>query len=172
MNSAALTTLPARATQRPDRSLRVVLLDEELPYPPISGKRIRTLNLTLRLAKRHRLTYLCHRNADPDEADAARHHFAKLGIETIVVERSVPRKAGLAFYARLARNLLSPLPYSVMTHDSRPLRHALQQLAQRSPVDLWHVEWTPYAHALRCLAGIRSVVMAHNVESLIWQRYF
>src|SRR6476619_6221854 len=87
-----------RASPRRSPPLHVAMVDEELPYPPTSGKRIRTLNLTLRLARRHRLTYLCHRNADVDEAQAARKHFAQHGIETIVVERSVPRKSGLAFY--------------------------------------------------------------------------
>ena len=56
---------PHTARDRRDGPLHVVLVDEELPYPPNSGKRIRTLNLTLRLARRHRLTYVCHRNADP-----------------------------------------------------------------------------------------------------------
>src|SRR5207249_7390244 len=122
MNTSARMRPPAAVadgpTRRPSRPLHVVLVDEELPYPPTSGKRIRTLNLTLRLARRHRLTYLCHRNADPDEARAAREHFARHGVETVVVERSVPRKSGLRFYARLGRNLLPPLPYSVATHDS------------------------------------------------------
>ncbi len=36
-------------TSAPRRSppLHVAMVDEELPYPPTSGKRIRTLNLTL-----------------------------------------------------------------------------------------------------------------------------
>src|SRR5256714_13470616 len=101
---------PALPPRRPPRVVRV---DEELPYPPTSGKRIRTLNLARRLARRHRLTFLCHRNADPGEAEAARAHFEDLGIETVVVERAVPPKAGPAFYARLAAHLLSPLPHSV-----------------------------------------------------------
>src|SRR5256714_5167684 len=86
----------------PRRPLHVVLVDEELPYPPTSGKRIRTLNLTRRLAGRHRLTYLCHRNRDPDEAEQARAHLAGLGVRTVVVERAVPAKSGPLFYARLA----------------------------------------------------------------------
>src|SRR5215468_9509167 len=93
-----------------DSRLHVVILDEELPYPPTSGKRIRTLNLTRRLANRHQLTYLCHRNADPHEAEEARAHFAKLGVETLVVDRAVPPRSGLGFYVRLAANLLSRLP--------------------------------------------------------------
>ena len=43
----------AAIPERPilDDRLHVVMVDEELPYPPTSGKRIRTLNLTLRLAQ-------------------------------------------------------------------------------------------------------------------------
>jgi glycosyltransferase involved in cell wall biosynthesis len=159
--------LQAPATVRP---LRVVLVDEELPYPAMSGKRIRTLNLTLRLARRHRLTYVSHRNSDPAEARRAAEFFADHGVPTVVVPRAVRPKCGVGFYARLAANLLSPLPYSVASHDSRALRQALQDHAARHAVDLWHCEWTPYARALRAIGG-RRLVMAHNVESLIWQRY-
>jgi glycosyltransferase involved in cell wall biosynthesis len=157
----------ARACQ----PLHVAIVDEELPYPPTSGKRIRTLNLTLRLAQRHRLTYLCHRNANADEARRAVAFFAEHGIETVVVDRAVPPKSGPGFYARLAANLLSPLPYSVASHTSPGLRAALLHHAATRPVDLWHCEWTPYAEALRAVPG-RRVVIAHNVESVIWQRYY
>jgi glycosyltransferase involved in cell wall biosynthesis len=153
------------------RPLRVAVVDEELPYPATSGKRIRTLNLLVRLARRHSLTYLCHRNADPDEARRAAEFFRDQGIETVVADRAVPPKSGLGFYARLAGNLASPLPYSVATHVSRGLRAALEAHAATNAVDVWHCEWTPYAEVLRGVAGARPVVMAHNVESLIWRRY-
>src|SRR5262245_20297351 len=84
--------------------LQVAVLDEELPFPPTSGKRIRTWNLLKRLADRHRVTLVCHRNADSAEAERAEAEFHRLGVETVVVDRSVPRKAGPAFYARLAGN--------------------------------------------------------------------
>src|SRR5436309_4497020 len=86
------------------RPFHVVIVDEELPYPPTSGKRIRTLNLTLRLARRHRITYFCHRNADPVEARQAVAFFREQGIEPMVVNRRVPRKRGPVFYGRLAAN--------------------------------------------------------------------
>src|SRR5262249_46769463 len=35
---------------------------------------------------------------------------------------------------------------------------------------LWHAEWTPYVGMLREAEGPK-VVVAHNVESMIWQRY-
>ena len=158
------------------RSLRIAVLDEELPYPLNSGKRIRTFNLLARLAERHRITILCHRNAEPGEAETALKVFRNMGIDAIVVPRAVPKKEGASFYARLAGNLLSPLPFSVATHTSPELVEVVREFAVQNPVDVWHCEWTPYAQVLRRALGKRLrrapwVVMAHNVESQIWKRY-
>jgi len=151
--------------------MHIAILDEELPYPLTSGKRIRTYNLLRRLASRHRLTYVCHRNADRTEAENAASHFAEIGIHTVVVDRTVPPKSGIGFYSRLAGNLLSSLPYSVSSHQSTQLQRAMADLTARDPVDLWHCEWTPYAEYLRGRQRTPWLVVAHNVESLIWQRY-
>src|SRR5947208_573065 len=157
------------------RRPHVAVLDEELPYPLTSGKRIRTLNLLRHLAGRYRITYLARRNADADEVPPAVRLLTALGINPVIVAPPVPAKSGVSFHARLAANLISPLPYSVATHGGRDLRRAVRELAARDPVDLWHCEWTPYAAALRDLRaadpGLRWLVMAHNVESLIWRRY-
>jgi glycosyltransferase involved in cell wall biosynthesis len=161
----------SRAISRINRPLHVVIIDEELPYPATSGKRIRTLNLTLRLARRHRLTYVCHRNADPDEARRAAEFLADHGVAVRTADWTPPPKSGPAFYVRLAANLLSPLPYSAAIHDSPALRGVLREHAASHPVDLWHCEWTPYVQALRGLPGGRRLVVAHNVESIIWRRY-
>ena len=119
---------------------------------------------------------LCHKNPERDEALAAEEAFRRLGIETVVVDRAVPSKSGPGFYARLAGNLLSPLPFSVATHSSPALAGVVRAHADERPVDVWHCEWTPYAQVLRDaladqLPDARWSVMAHNVESLIWQRY-
>lgn len=158
------------------RALSVAVLDEELPFPLTSGKRIRTFNLLARLARRHRVTVLCHANPDRAEQFAAEDACRAAGIATVVVARTVPPKAGPGFYARLAGNLLSPLPYSVSSHASAELAAAARAFAESNAVDLWHCEWTPYAQVLRAALGaaLRDTpwcVMAHNVESLIWRRY-
>ena len=157
------------------RRPHIAVLDEELPYPLTSGKRIRTLNLLRHLAGRYRITYLARRNADAAEVAPARQLVNALGITPVIAAPPVPAKSGLRFYGRLATNLLAPLPYSVATHAARDFRRAVNDLAARDPVDLWHCEWTPYAAALRDLRaadpGLRWLVMAHNVESLIWRRY-
>ncbi len=162
---------PATVTARSGRRLRVVVVDEELPYPPNSGKRIRTLNLLTRLAKHHQITLVSHRNADTAEARQAAAYFADHGITSVVVDRTAPPRCGPGFYARLAANLFSALPYSVTSHASKPMRQALQSLAATQPVDLWQCEWTPYAQALRGLPGPQ-VVHTQNVEAAIWRRYY
>src|SRR5213080_2634487 len=92
--------LPPAAEESAHR-LNVVMVDEELPYPADSGKRLRTLNLTLRLARRHNITYICHRNADANEALRARAFFLDHGVRTVVVNRTVPPRSGAAFYVRV-----------------------------------------------------------------------
>jgi glycosyltransferase involved in cell wall biosynthesis len=152
--------------------MQVAIIDEELPYPLNSGKRIRTFQLVSRLAQRHRITYICHQNADQQEAVEAEVALLRLGINTVVVGRPVPPKSGPAFHARLAANLFSPLPYSVASHRSYSLSRAIRQVAAREEIDLWQAEWTPYAESLNVLGDVPKLIMAHNVESQIWRRYY
>jgi glycosyltransferase involved in cell wall biosynthesis len=148
----------------------VVLVDGDVSYPATSGKRLRTLNLLLRLARSHRITYIarCHHGAQ--EARPAREFLRDHGVEPILVEDPAPRKGGESFYARLTCNLLSPLPYCVASHQSEQLRQALENHTGRRRVDLWQFEWTAHVGLLRRPRAPR-VLVSHNVDTLIWQRY-
>ncbi len=169
----ALTSVRSEPIASSPRPLHVVLVDEELPYPPTSGKRIRTLNLTLRLARRHQLTYVCHRNADAEEARQAAAFFAGQGIETVVVDR-----VGAAEIRGRAS-----------TCDWRPIccRRCPTRWRRRQPALRRALRGTraPSTRSIcgtangrptprRCAASPhgRRLVIAHNVESVIWQRYY
>ena len=80
---------------------------------------------------RHRITLLGTRNPDPHAGRAAVEHLRDHGIEAIEVEHVVPPKSGVRFYARLAANLASPLPYSVVSHTGPALDSAVRHLAVR-----------------------------------------
>lgn len=149
-----------------------MIVDEELPYPPNSGKRIRTLSLILPLAARHHITYICHPSADDEETKAAVEFFHRHDIETVLVDRTLPGKSGARFYGRLFCNLFSPLPYTVQSHNDALLRRAIREYDATHKVDLWHCEWTPYGESVASFVRGPWIVMAHNVESLIWRRYF
>ena len=102
--------------------MNVVIVGGFLPYPANSGSRIRMLNLAVRLAKRHRITYVATRNPDRAEGRQALDHLGDHGIEAVEVEHTPLPKRGPRFYAKLAANLVSPVPYSVASFDSPALR--------------------------------------------------
>src|SRR5437660_1595450 len=100
--------------------MNAVIVDGDAAYPPSNGKRLRTLNLMLRVARRHRVTYIARCHDGPDAAKRAAAYLRDHGVEPVLVDHPLPRKNGAAFYARLAANLFSTLPYSVASFDSPP----------------------------------------------------
>src|SRR5262245_50338273 len=108
--------------------MRVVIVDSDVSYPATSGKRLRTLNLMLRLAGRHQITYVgrCAEGSveDREAPDFLRDH----GINPILVYDPIAKKSGLGFYGRLLGNLFSARPYSVASHDSPSMGRVLSEL--------------------------------------------
>jgi glycosyltransferase involved in cell wall biosynthesis len=152
--------------------MHVVIIDGDVSYPATSGKRLRTLNLMLHAAKRHRITYVGRCGADSEEARVAPTFLRDHGIEAILVPHPVPAKSGSAFFFRLIANLFSAWPYSVTSHRSEPMRRVIAQIAGKQRVDVWQLEWAPYLATVDpSLPGPR-VIIAHNVDTLIWQRYY
>jgi len=152
--------------------MHVVIVDGDVSYPATSGKRLRTSNLMLRLARRHRVTYLARSSGNAVENRRAAEFFGDHGLEPILVDDPVPAKSGMAFYARLAANVFLPIPYSVQTHDTARMSDAVRRYAADNAVDLWQFEWIPYVAALSHRGDARKLVVAHNVDSTIWQRFY
>lgn len=149
--------------------LPILVVDEALPYPPDSGKRIRTFELLRRLADAFAITFVYHREGGADaEAEAA---FREAGIEPLPVDRKPLVKHGVRFAWDLGRNLLLPVPYMVMAHRTRALRDAVRRAIQRRPPAVVHAEWTPLVANVPTDAGVPVCISAHNVETLIWERY-
>jgi glycosyltransferase involved in cell wall biosynthesis len=147
------------------RRLRVLVIDEEVPYPPNTGKRIRTWNLLKRLAKRHNITLLAYGVEQADEYGAVRNAGIGLTLVPPLAEFS-----GLRLYSRLFVNLLSPYPYSVVKHYTQRFRSQLTNLLATNTYDVLHCEWTPYARFVPRNSEVPSVLATHNIESQIWER--
>jgi glycosyltransferase involved in cell wall biosynthesis len=149
--------------------VKVLVLDEALPYPPDSGKRIRTWALLTRLAREVDITLCVHAEAPiPEEAAAA---CAAAGLRLLPVPRPPLVKKGPRFAWDLFRNLFLGVPYMAMAHRTAAMRDAALVAVTKDRPDLIHVEWTPYAANVPPARGIPVVVAAHNVESEIWRRY-
>ncbi len=152
--------------------MHVAIIDGDVSYPATSGKRLRTLNLMLQVAKRHRITYVGRCAAESEEARVAPPFLRERGIEPILVHHPVAQKSGLAFYTRLAANLFAAHPYSVASHQSEPMRRAIADLASQQRVDVWQLEWSAYLPMIAHETAGPRVLIAHNVDTLIWRRYY
>ena len=97
--------------------------------------------------------------------------FASRGSIRIWLTVGAPPSRAALFYARLAANLASPLPYSVASHISPEFRGAVAAYSRSQKIDVWQVEAIVLLDALADIEGQPKVLVAHNVESLIWQRY-
>lgn len=145
--------------------MRVLIVDEEIPWPLNTGKRLRTFNLIQRLQKKHHITYLCYGETGSSLPDCP-------NVELVSIPSPVLEQRGVRFYTALLANLMSGNPYIVDRHFSRLFANKAIQLASSGKFDLIHCEWTPYTeNVISLLDKYPSVLSAHNVEAQIWERY-
>lgn len=150
--------------------MRVLILDEWLPVPMDSGKRLRSYQLLKRLARGHELTWLAPEPEPGTAGHEARRTMEADGFRVETVRAPVPGRSDPRFYLGALGSVLSPVPYVVTLHRSADLRRRAGELHARSPFDLLHVEWTPLSANRPADWDRPWVVDAHNLESRIWER--
>lgn len=150
--------------------MKVLVVDEEIPYPANSGKRIRTYNLLKHLAKSHDIHFVCRSHAGDGDTDP--NGLRDVGIHPVIVDDPILKKSGVEFNLALMANLFSRYPYSVASHRSQKLQRTIHNLLINEGFDLIHCEWSPYAININPLWKGPRVVMAHNVEAMVWRRSF
>ncbi len=151
--------------------MKVVVVDWDVTFPMNSGKRLRTLNLMLQLADRHEITYFSRGDGNSSEGLEAQKFLTDHGIKTVFANIPVTGKKTWHYYPRLAISVFMKNPFSVNAHVSPRFAMSLQDFASTHEVDLWQLEWTPYVDMLQGISPLRTIVVAHNVDTLIWQRY-
>jgi sugar transferase (PEP-CTERM/EpsH1 system associated) len=147
--------------------MKLLIIDEEFPFPLNSGKRIRTYNLTRVLAAQNEITYLAYGNSDSE----AYHSMKAINVSPECVQPINRKQSGLSFYWRLLTNLTSPYPYIVTSHYSDSFQKQLDECLKQTEYDLIICEWTPYAIFVKDILHIKRLIVAHNIETAIWQRY-
>jgi glycosyltransferase involved in cell wall biosynthesis len=164
---------PARSTGGTGgHVMQIAIIDGDVAYPATSGKRLRTLQLMQRLAPHHQITYVGRCAAGSVEDRLAPDYLRERGIEPVLVHDPVPSAGGLRSCAGRARSLLSPLPGAVAAHRSPAMTAAVAAIAERQQVDLWQCEWTPYLGVVPRDHGAPRLLMAHQVDSVVWRRRY
>ncbi len=150
------------------KSMKILILDEEFPYPLNTGKRIRSFNILSRLAKKAEVHYLAY----GDEASESFAELKRFSMNPRTVDRQIQRKSGMIFYWKLLLNLFSKNPYIVSSHYSFEFQKSLNEAIRELRPDIIIAEWTPYTVFVSDIDSIKKIMVAHNIESTIWQRYY
>lgn len=147
--------------------MRILWLKTELLHPVDKGGRIRTYQMLRSLARQHHVTYLCldDGTAAPDALERA----SEYAHDVRTVPWRAPARGTPGFYADLAVNLFSSLPYAIDKYRSPAFAQAVEQLASSADVVVCDF-LAPAVNVPRELSA-PVVLFQHNVEAEIWRRH-
>jgi glycosyltransferase involved in cell wall biosynthesis len=148
--------------------LKVLVIDEWLPWPLESGKKIRTYNLLSRLARMHEISIIAYVDLPQEKSKIT--HFMEMGINVVTVKDNRIKKWTFLFYLTVCLNFFSTKPYSTFYHIKKSFSVKLKETIELIKPEIIHCEWTNLAPFLTDVKDIPFVLVAHNVESDIWKR--
>lgn len=147
---------------------KILILTGALPYPLVTGAKIRTFNLMKILAREFDLSLLTIITG------AAEHNHIST-IERAGIKCHALFKPGL--HGTLKKSLdavlsyLSPRPYLTRHYCSRSYRRLLDTLHSQHHYDVIHCDSISMTANLQGLDQSRLVLTAHNIEQMIWAGY-
>jgi glycosyltransferase involved in cell wall biosynthesis len=150
--------------------LRILWLKTELLHPVDKGGKIRTYQMLKALKREHHVTYLTldDGSAAPDAAERADEYCHEL----VRVPHRTREKFSAGFYAELAANLVSPLPYFMKKYESAPMRREVAARARSGDFDVLVCDFLNPAVNVPPGLPVPTVLFQHNVEAMIWRRHF
>lgn len=151
--------------------MHILWLKTELLHPVDKGGKIRTYHMLKELKRQgHEITYLTldDGTAGTDARERALEYCDRL---VRVPHRTVP-KFSAGFYAELALNLASPLPYFMRKYRSEGMRSEILKLAPRERFDVLVCDFLQPSVNVPFEVDLPTVLFQHNVEAMIWKRHY
>lgn len=148
--------------------MHILWLKTELLHPVDKGGRIRSYNMLRELCRDNRVTYLTldDGNAARDADTLAKEYCHEL----IRIPFSTANKRSVKFFAELAANVVSPLPYAVAKYRSSEMEQAIKK-AVGNGVDIVVCDFLFPSLNVPDGLGVPTVLFQHNVEAMIWERH-
>lgn len=142
----------------------VLMLTPYLPYPPVSGGRMRTFSLVKRLAADHQITLVCFGRPEERAFDLEpMREFCEL----IVVDRAAsPSTAKAAFLT-----LTSVKPITMRLYGTDAMRQTLAELLRARYFDVIHVESFYMLQNLPADHGLPVLLSEPAIEYVAWWRH-
>jgi sugar transferase (PEP-CTERM/EpsH1 system associated) len=150
--------------------MRILWLKTELLHPVDKGGKIRTYHMLKELKREHHITYLTldDGTAAPDARESATEYCNEL----VCIPHCAAEKFTSAFYAELARNLVSSLPYALKKYQNSRMKAEIESRMAGGSVDLVICDFLTPAVNMPESSACPTVLFQHNVESLIWKRHY
>ncbi len=150
--------------------MRILFVATQLPVPPDTGGRIRSLNILKHLSREHAVTFLC---AVDERTDAGLlREMQRHCPEFIPVFQKQIDGRNWRYFFRLLCNFFSPLPFGVAKDYSPLLARTIQQTLSRKKFDLLVCDFLHASINLKRMRSLPVVLFQHNVEAEIFRRYF
>src|SRR5712691_248261 len=149
--------------------MRILWLKTELLHPVDKGGKIRTYHMLKELKRVHHITYLTL--DDGAASDEARARALEYCHDLVCVPQRQREKFTAGFYAELALNLFSSLPYAIKKYASQEMHSKIAQHTQAGRFDVVVCDFLAPAVNVPEKLACTSVLFQHNVEALIWNRH-
>jgi sugar transferase (PEP-CTERM/EpsH1 system associated) len=149
--------------------MKILWLKTELLHPVDKGGKIRTYHLLKQLKADHHVTYLTLDDgaAPADAADSATEYCHDL----IRIPHLTRAKFSAGFYAELALNMTSSLPYAIRKYQSADMNGAISEATSKNNFDVVICDFLAPAVNLPRNLKTPVVLFQHNVEAEIWRRH-
>jgi polysaccharide biosynthesis protein PslH len=134
------------------------------------GGKIRTYNVLKELFKHDEVTYLGFDGMIPGEEPLKR--VLEYCQRAIAVTHRESGRGELKFFAELAGNIFSSLPYSVAKLRSSEIENKCTSELAKGNVNYLVVDFVHAAVNMPQATQVPSILFQHNVEAVIWQRLF
>lgn len=150
--------------------MRILIITDYIPYPPVSGNLVRVYNLARRIARHHEVSMVGFLQPDDEEGAgiAAMRQFCSEVDAVHLPRRSRPRRL-----AGKLRHLLSGQPFDFEFLHSAVLAARVNRLAHANDYDIVQIEparMAQYAEALPSRTRARRLIVFHNVGAQQYSR--
>lgn len=149
--------------------MRILFITDTVPYPAVSGNRLRVYNLCQRIAKEHKVWLAVPLNT-PEDAEGVS-HMQQFCHKVITATRQ--RRTPLQHLPGLLRYALQGKPLEHKFEYCEELVEKIRHLATTVDFDVVHIEPSYVALYLEALppeACIKSFLTFHNIEFSLFRR--
>jgi sugar transferase (PEP-CTERM/EpsH1 system associated) len=149
--------------------MRILWIKTELLHPVDKGGKIRTYNMLKELKRNHEIVYLTL--DDGLGSQDARELATEYCHELVCIPHRQREKFTAGFYAELALNLVSNLPYAISKYKSDEMRRSIERLTKEKQYDVVVCDFLAPAVNVPRTLPCPTVLFQHNVEAMIWKRH-